>query len=274
MKYKIYKIKEILSDLSNKISQKEPFSLIRFGDGGLKMMNSFYHKQQKNINIICEKEGIPNNKIDDIIRLWAHYANNADYIDSPVVYDGSFFWKRYKNNYVPINTGTQILLNDWEKIYNRISINTKDRKYCNPEFNWLSILNTQNNLLNLMKNKKICFISVFDKLLRLKDYDIEYVKVVGHHENQYKNSFKNILRYIDDHTNDYDIWLNSSGELGRIYSGRIKENGGRVIDMGFVVQYWNDFSRPARFEKFLNPCMTDSKLVSLTTNGLKFKGNI
>jgi len=274
MKYKISQVNEILKYLDTTIKNKEPFSLIRFGDGGLKMMNAHTENNNKNISIISKKEGVPSDKFKDVILLWTKYANDADYIDTPMVYDKKYFWGRYKKDNNPINFRTQNLLNNWEKVYNNVDITTINRKYCNPEFNWLVILNDQYNLLNLMKGRKICFISVFNKINRLNKYNIDFIQVVDHYENQYKNSFPKVMTYIEKNINKYDIWLNSSGELGRLYSGRIRELGGRVIDMGFVAQYWNNFIRPERFNNYIEPDMQNSLQMKLTTDGLKFKRNI
>jgi len=274
MKYKISKVSEILSQLELSIENNNPFSLIRFGDGGLKMMQSYTRNNVKNINMIGEKEGIPFKKMDGVLKLWAVYANKSDYIDSPSVYDKQYFWGRYKKNYVPINKGTAILLNGWEKVYNDVGILTNNRKYCNPEFNWLSILNSEENLLSLMKGKKICFISVFKKINRLKNFNIDYIKIPDHYEDQFNNGFSNVMEFIEKNSDKYDLWLNSSGELGRLYSGRIRELGGRVLDMGFVAQYWNNFKRPERFNKFIEPDINNSLQMKLTLFGKHYSRNI
>jgi len=270
----IFKTKDILNKLNSAIIEKNPFSMIRFGDGGLKMMYSIYHQNKENIKIIGEKEGIPYENMKYIITLWAKYANTADFIDTPSIYDGIKFWKRYKKGITPINCRTQLLLNNWKNVYSKAGISTEFRQYCNPEFNWLSILNNPLNLLNIMKNKKICFISIFDNISNLSGYDIKYVKIVNHYENHFKNSFSDTITYIEENVNKYDLWLNSSGELGRIYSGRIKELGGRVLDMGFVAQYWNNLERPLRFSKFMEIDKKNPLQLQLTKSGLRYKDYI
>ena len=271
MNYNISKTSEILCELEDSIIEKLPFSLIRFGDGGLKLMYSMARKNRKNVSIIGEKEGIPKKDMQNVLDLWSKYANEADYIDTPSVYDGVSFWSRYKKDFKPINSRTQLLLNDWVRIYNNIGIETNNRKYCNPEFNWLSILNHSPNLLQIMTDRKICFISVYDRLPILSRYNITYKKIVGQYENQFKNSFLDVIDYIESHVDDFDLWLNSSGELGRIYSGRIKELGGRVIDMGFVAQYWQDYrNRPERFNKFMQPNLNNLSMIRLTQQGSNF----
>ncbi len=275
MKYRISRVVEILRHLHVCIEKKTPFSLIRFGDGGLKMMNSVNFNRQKNVAIIADKEGIPISEMDRIIQLWAKYANEADYIDTPAVYDKEYFWGRYKKGYNPINSRTQALLDRWENVYNDAGIITKRRQYCNPEFNWLSILDLPVNLIDIMKNKKICFISVFSDIPCLSEkFDIDFIQVVGHYENQFQNSFGMVIEYIKANANKYDLWLNSSGELGRVYSGVIKENGGRVLDMGFVAQFWDSQQRPERFKKFMMPHMEDNLKMELTDSGLKYRRNI
>jgi hypothetical protein len=265
------KTRIILKRLHNNIIHKKPFSLIRFGDGGLKMMNAINRLNENDIGIISEKEGIPFESMKSIMDLWVKYANLSDYIDTPVVYDKVNFWGRYKNKTVPINKGTQQLLYDWEIIYNKVGITTKNRLFCNPEFNWLAILNSDYNLFDVMKNRKICFISIYDNLPRLSEFNITYHKIVGHYENQFEYSFADTIKYIESHIDDYDLWLNSSGELGRVYSGRIRELGGCVLDMGFVAQYWNNSERPLRFNKFMVPDVEKSYCMKLTSDGQMFK---
>jgi hypothetical protein len=268
--------KTIINHLNRTIENKDPFSLIRFGDGGLKMMISYIHNNIENLEIISNKEGIPIEELDNIMVLWAVFANKADYIDTPYVYEHGFkFWKRYKKDFIPINKKTNQLLKDWSILYKKIKIEVKNRLYCNPEFNWISILNYSPNLLDIMKDRKICFISVFENIPNLSSvYDVDFVQIVGHYEDQYKYSFKNVISYIEDNIDKYDLWLNSSGELGRVYSGRIKELGGRVIDMGFVAQYWYNMKRPERFNKFMIPDTNNPLLMKLTQLGEKYKGFI
>jgi len=274
--YNIKLKREILNHVNNSINYNKPFSLIRFGDGGLKMMLSYIKNKEGNLKIISEKEGIPLDKFQFVINLWAIYANKSDYIDTPHVYENTYnFWKRYKLDFKPINVKTNELLKNWENVYNSIHINTKDRLYCNPEFNWLSILNYPPNIFNVLHKRKICFISIFDDIPVLSDkFDVTYKKIVGHYDNQFENSFQETIEYIEENIDNFDLWLNSSGELGRIYSGRIRELGGRVIDMGFVAQYWKDGKMPLRFNKFIRPDEQNPLCIKLTTLGESYRNFI
>jgi hypothetical protein len=124
MIFQIYTKDQILRDVDDAIKNKRSFSLIRFGDGGLKAMQSLLDNNEENIEIISNKEGIPVEEFKEIISLWAIYANSADYIDSPIVYFNNLFWKRYKKDYIPINILTTNLLKRWNIIYKSIKIKT------------------------------------------------------------------------------------------------------------------------------------------------------
>ena len=45
--------------------------------------------------------------------------------------------------------------------------------------------------------------------------------------------------------------MTAGGELGRIYSGLIKEHGGRTIDIGFVIEFWIGHDLHPRLNPFL-----------------------
>ena len=47
------------------------------------------------------------------------------------------------------------------------------------------------------------------------------------------------------------FWLVAAGELGRIYSGTIKEHGGRAIDIGFIIEFWNGENLHPRLELYM-----------------------
>jgi len=234
-----YTISEILNDLERTIKDKESFSHIRFGDGGIKFIDAVLHDNKEQLYIIIKKEGLPFHKIPEIFELWGYYARKSNYIDSPEIYFNNTFWPRVKKLGKPINTETEIKLRDWYKLYHDAEFDNTN--YCNPESNYLMILRTSkfNNLLDIMSNKKICIITVFPEVKEaLSEYDIDIVRIVGHYENQYLNSFKNVVKIIKEKATYYDFWLVAAGELGRIYSGLIKEYGGRTIDIGFVIEYW------------------------------------
>jgi hypothetical protein len=272
---KIYTVGEILNDLENCIENNLPFSHIRFGDGGIKFIESVLRNDREQLTIIIKKEGLPSHKIVEIFELWGYHARNANYIDSPEVYYNGTFWPRVKKKGKPINSETELKLREWDKLYHDAEFDNEH--YCNPESNYLMVLRTQKfkNILDMMKGRKVCIITVFPEVKKLlKEYDVDIVKIVAHYENQYKNSFKNVIDTIKYQANEYDFWLVAAGELGRIYSGFIKECGGRTIDIGFIIEYWLEGYIHPRLHPFMQPNTDNHLELVLTEEGEKYLEHI
>jgi len=88
---KIYGIDDIFMKLENCIRYHLPFSHIRYGDGGLKYIDSILNKDVDQLVIIAKKEGLPLSGVVEIFELWGYYSRHADFIDSPEVYfNGTF----------------------------------------------------------------------------------------------------------------------------------------------------------------------------------------
>ena len=76
-----------------------------------------------------------------------------------------------------------------------------------------------------------------------------------------------IIKY---QSKNYDFWLVAAGELGRIYTGEIKERGGRAVDIGFVVEFWTGETIHPRITPFLKRCPTNRLALELTKEGMKY----
>lgn len=271
---KIFKVGEILKDLESHIKERTPFSLIRFGDGGIKFIHAILNGDQKQLQQIILKEGLPTLKILEIFELWGYYARQANYIDTPEVYFTDEFWPRLKGSHKAMSKKTIEKLRLWRDLYSCAEFDNEN--FCNPEINFLFILNInrRRNLLDVMKNKKICCITTFpkikDKLLEY-GYNIDVVKIVGQYGNHYKNSFDEVIKKIKETANNYDFWVVAAGELGRIYSGIIKEEGGRAIDIGFVIEYWLYSEIPVRLTPFLDIYSINPLMLKLKRKALKYK---
>ena len=250
---KIYNTEEILNDLESCIKNKNPFSLIRLGDGGIKYIHSILYDDYEQLNEIINKEGIPRDHIIEVLDLWGYYCRQANYIDTPQVYFTNQFWPRLKGPEKPMNKKTRDRLSMWEELYYRVEIDNEN--YCNPEINFLSILKRPNkrNLFDIIKNKKICCITTYPvvKELLMQFGHVDIVKIVGQYENQYENSFERTISIIKERANEYDLWLVAGGELGRLYTGLIKQCGGRAFDIGFVIEYWLNLEIPIRLQPFV-----------------------
>jgi hypothetical protein len=266
----IYKIEDIFSKLEHCIKYKKPFSHIRFGDGGIKFIHALIYNDLKQLVTIIKKEGLPRNGLVDLLELWGYYARQADFIDSPEVYYNGEFWPRIKGPGKPINSETDEKMQNWLDLYERAEFDNES--YCNPESNCLFILKIdgKRNLIDFMKGKKICCITAKPEIKSMfPDWDI--IKIVGQWQNQYKNSFKQVVDIIKETAGNYDMWFVAAGELGRVYSGLIKEHGGRCLDIGFIIEYWLTGKIHPRFHLFLNPCIDDKLQLVLTDEGKKYE---
>ena len=269
---KFLKIRHIINILNNCIEYKLPFSHIRFGDGGLKFIHSMLYKDLDQLNTIIEKEGLPSYKLVEIFELWGYYARHATCIDTPQVYFNGEFWPRIKKPGKTINAETEHKMRMWRELYSRAEIDND--VYCNPESNCLLILDIegQKNIFDVMKDRKICIITARPEVINLfPEYNINIVPIVGQWEGQYKHNFKHVVDYIKHTARDYDFFMVAAGELGRIYSGLIKESGGRSVDMGFIVEYWVDGYLHPRFHTFINKSIENEFTLRLTQQGKKYE---
>ena len=272
---KIYKIEEILKKLENCIEYKIPFSHIRFGDGGIKYLHAVLFNDQDQLKTIIKKEGIPKTKILEVFELWGYYARKADFIDTPEVYYQDNFWPRVKGPGKSINPKTNERMLMWRELYDRAEFFNEN--YCNPESNYLMITKIKGNktLVDIMKNRKIAVITAKPEVKNpLRKFDPTIIKIVGHYENQYKNSFTQVVEQIENTAKNYDFWLVAAGELGRIYTGLIKEHGGRAVDIGFVAEYWLGEGIHPRLTSYLRQNWNNSLELYLTYVGKKYEDYI
>lgn len=267
---KIYKVSEVLSDLEHCIEDKKPFSLIRFGDGGLKLIHAVLYDDRSQLESIERREGIPHELILEILELWGFYARQANYIDCPEVYSNNEFWPRLRRSpNIPMSGRTIERLKMWRELYSRAEFDNDN--FCNPEINYLMILRMKKqNLLDLMVDKKICFITDRPEVTSKFD-NCEAVEIVGQYQNHYQRSFQKVSSVIKRKANFYDFWLIAAGELGRIYTGLIKQKGGRAIDVGFVVDYWMDKTIPIRMQHFVSVNKKNNMELILNQRALKYR---
>ena len=269
------KTQDIYSILNNCIEYKLPFSHIRFGDGGIKYIYSILFNDLDQLKQICIKEGMPISKSVEFLELWAYYARHADCIDTPEVYFNNTFWPRIKSIKKKINEETEIKMKMWKELYDRVEF--YNDTYCNPESNCLFVLDIpgRKNIFDLMKNRKVCIITARPQVKQLlHNFNVTIVPIVGQFRNQYKYSFKNVMRFIKNQSREFDFFLVAAGELGRIYSGYIKECGGRSLDLGFVVDYWLGKRLHPRLIKFINRSCNNPLELKLTKYGMEYLNSI
>ncbi len=271
-KMRIYKTLEVLQKLEESIDTKTPFSLVRFGDGGIKLIHSYFYNDTDQIEQIVEKEGIPKGKFKNLIDLWAISASTADFVDTPYVYFSGEFWPRVKGH-KSMSKRTIERLKMWRRIYRLANFDVKN--YCNPEVNFLSCLNIFGNkgFPDLFKDKKICIItSRLDLKRTLKPYttNIDIVNIPGFTHNQY-DVFQRVLNKIKLDSKKYDLWLVAAGELGRIYTGIIKFHGGISFDIGSTVDFWATGEIPVRLSPYVEIDYRNKLKIKLTQEGEKYR---
>lgn len=262
---------KVINKLKRSMKNKTPFALIRWGDGALKLLHSYFYNDESQLLSISKKEGIPVNKIKQIIDLWAASANISDFIDSPCIYGTEVFWQRVRKNKT-ISVETKAKLDKWHILYELAGFN--NNIYCNPEINFLLCLDKlgKNSLPELLKNKKICLItSRTDAYEALIEYDIDILQVASQGEYQYSNSFNTTLTKVKSKARKYDLFLVAAGELGRIYTGIIKYSGGRALDIGSLIDFWCIGCIPDRLRKFIRPTYMSRLKVELTDIGSQYK---
>lgn len=271
---KIFNTIEVLEDFENHINRGIPWALLRLGDGGLKFIHSVLFNDSDQLLEIVKKEGIPEDKAKDILELWATSSNICDYIDTSEVYFTDKFWDRVRKGKQKMHEETLNKMHNWRKLH--ILSKIKNTSYCNPEINFLSCMDfLDKSLIEILQKKKICFITSYDKNEIMDKIEvgkkIDVIQIVKNDEDQYHNSFNEVIINIESNARDYDVWLVAAGELGRIYTGLIKYKGGISFDIGSAVDYWCRKIIPLRLVWFVKPSQKHSMKLALTEEGERYR---
>lgn len=258
----LYTVNYILSDIEKHLKSEKPFSLVRVGDGDLKLLDSLV---KGNINKVkFNRSGIPENKLRWLLRIYRRSCNNANYTSSFEMYYSDKFWVR------KFSPGTKNKVQNWKELYNRVGITNNN--YCNPEIGFLLFLRNEKNLLDVIKDKKICLITCFSKpeqILKNKGFDVRTIlipKIGSGHYSKYKEIVSEIKGVIPK----VDIFLIGAGALGKGYALVIKNSGGIAIDIGQVMNVWNGTRVPNRFKGVLSKSRKHLTF-SLTNNSQKYR---
>ena len=235
MEYSIASISDIVTDIESSINKDKPFSLIRFGDGGLKLIHRYYNGLP--LGSISKKEGIPLWFFGELVEGWKKYANEANYIDSPLVYldKENIFHKRHK-----VSTNTKRLMNEWIELYKLVGF--KNKNLCNPEIGFMLFTeNAKKNIIDLIGFHSVCCITNFPEIKNILTPYVDGLTlklIPGFYGGFYNKCFKSLATEIRREAKNYGLWLVGAGELGRLLTGLIKESGGRAIDIGKVFDVW------------------------------------
>ncbi len=127
---KLVSASEVILKFKKSVEERNPFSLIRFGDGGLKVIKAYLNR--KKLLATSRKEGIPHDFFGELVRQWVIMANDADYIDSCDFYFKDAFHKKRAHT----SRGTKRMMYDWKALFKKVGINI-NREFCSPEMGLL-----------------------------------------------------------------------------------------------------------------------------------------
>ena len=221
-------------------------------------------------------QGIPENKINELLDVLRNSANTCDYVSSM----GAWLTEEYFEKDIKPTS----IYRQWEKIYKDFGVTNTN--YCNPDIGYLIFLEGKYNLWNIIRDKRICvltskeivvddmrksgitcdFISIPPQTTRL-EYKKDMEKPLCGY--WYWDEYKKITAFLKKYHTDYDIFLIGAGYLGKGISAYIKELGGITFDVGQVMNTWAGEGM-SRMTDWME--QTDGFSFKLTENGKKYAG--
>jgi len=263
----------ISESIKNSLKNKTPFSLVRFGDGELKLIDNWikWKKSGVDFNETYEnfkkgdewefykklvRQGIRINKIPEIMDVLRDSSNESDFISNFDAWFSSDYWPRRRSK------KTENLLRNFRYYYNYIGIKEREIGYCNPDIGFL-LFTGKHNILNFLKDKKICLITPFEgasKKLRSYGYKADKIEtklpselnkfeVTSPPEIWHSDIYKNIMDEIEEKSKTYDIFLVGAGIIGKAYPMQAKRCGRIGIDIGKVMDAWDREWMAPRLDK-------------------------
>jgi hypothetical protein len=235
----LYSVDHIKEDIIEHVNEKKPFSIVRVGDGDLKLLASLIEGKVNRVKF--DRIGLPDDKGNHILNIYKNACSNANYTSSFEMYYTPKFWSR------DFSPGTKKKVLNWKAIYRKAGI--KNDNYCNPEVGFLLFLSDV-NLLASLKDKRICLITCYRNLerkFRKAKYNsgiIQIPKLYSGHYRKYGKIVKRIKASVDD----FDVFFIGAGVLGRGYCDVIKNSGGVAVDIGQVMNTWSYGKLPKRFK--------------------------
>ena len=205
-----HKFQHVLNDIEHHLNVGEPFSILRVGDGDLKLLWDIHYGKVNKQKF--QRSGIPKDKAQFVIDIYRDGCNNANYTSSFDVYYTDKMWNR------KFSDGTKIKVMNWKEVYKNIGI--ENDNFCSPEIGFLLFLHdVPNNLFNQMIGKKVCIITCYkNAATKLQRAGIDartlLIPAVGKgHYKVYAERVKQLRKMVS--RNKHDIYLNAAGALGK-----------------------------------------------------------
>lgn len=219
------------------------------------------------------RQGIREEYVKKLMEIYKNSANDANYVSGFDIWLSDKYWEKNKNR----NKRNLFIIESWKKLYNKIGITNTN--YCNPDISFMLFMENK-NLLNDLKNEKICLITPWSnvkKKLKKKGFDVTRIDIpplldmknvdnppTVWHSDMYEGK-KLEISIMCKHRK---IFLVGAGNLGRGYLGHIKKCGGIAIDIGKVMDAWDRGFISPRLRRYIK--IKDLSFY-LTKEGKKYK---
>ena len=231
----IYKVDYVIDEIEYCYINKKPFSIVRPGDGALKLFKTHILKRYDVSNEKFIQQGIPVEWVPATVDRFAQACNEANYILSFELYlTQPEKFPRY------FSTHTAALVDDWKNIFKTVGI--KNENYIGPNTEFAFFRKDCKNVFDIIRGGNICAINNFTdpikKLSDILDTEVKHVKIPGEY-GKHHTVFKRVMTNITSLCKTYDVFLVGAGDLGRAYSMKIKQQGKIALDIGNVFTAWN-----------------------------------
>lgn len=264
----LYKLDHIMNDIEDSIIKEIPFSIIRLGDGDLKILHEL--KTGKFDSKRWRREGFKKTDRQEILDMYVNACNNANYVSSFEMFLDGTFWRTVEPRRA-LSEDCVPFIKNWKNFYLELGITNEN--YCSPEIGWQLFLKRKGkkNLLDILKGKRVCLITCYGKTKQIfiqKGIKISLISIPGRFKNHYSkfDQIKNSIKEICKHTN---IFLVGAGAVGRGYSSYIKTIGKIAIDIGKVFDMAAGIKWIPQYRNFVLHYPNELEF-RLTTNGEKY----
>lgn len=266
----MFTLDHILEDIKIHIAKQLPFSIVRLGDGDLKILQELRTGVFDSVRSKRESYNDKNRK--ELLDSYISSCNSANYLSGFDLYLNNQFWRSCSPRHI-ISKDCIGLMIQWKILYKELGITNTN--YCSPELGWQLFLRRKRkeNLLTTLQGQKIvvitCWPSKASRILREQaNLDVVAISIPGRFGNHYsqvnitKSRIKEIIK-------DRKIFLVGAGAWGRGYSSYIKQLGGIAIDIGKVFDAWS--GRTWNREYFPYVTLTPSRVTfRLTDKGQQY----
>lgn len=229
----------IMDHLRWAMHKKQPWSMMRLGDLGLRAMIDFYWNRKSFDHLIVEHPDLAMPTPEIGVQLTEELIKNmkeADWIDHPKLYKGAFHalynWRG--------------VLTKADKVYDEAGFthHTRPRQkgahrmLCCSLAGYLAFAKEfELTLYDIIKNKKVMYIGPYPELKNLNQRkNLHLVNTAYHQLSMSSNHWERyevMNSFFDKYNvNDWDLILVTGSLYGRTLIGRIKQEGGRAFDIG------------------------------------------